>query len=82
MAEKNPELLASKVIKALRKKKLSQGIPFMINSDILEPYQCFLEYPDGSIKIAEADSTRCDFKIVFEYDTKDLQWLRKKLGVM
>lgn len=73
--------ITSLAILALRKQKLSQNIPFMINSEILEPHQCFLEYPDGSIKIAEADSNKCDFKILFEYNSKDLHWLRQKLNL-
>ena len=52
----NNNKFANKRIKSLRKEKLSQGLPFMINSEDLPSYQCYLEYPDGSIKIAEANS--------------------------
>lgn len=66
-------------IRALRKKKLSLGIPFMINSDDLPSYQCYLEYPDGSIKIVEANSKESDFKIIKELDFLNAEVLRRNL---
>lgn len=69
---------ALKAIKELRKQKLSQGLSFMINSDILIPSQCFLAYPDGSIKIVEADKTTMDFQVVFELTDNDTNALRRK----
>jgi hydrogenase maturation factor HypF (carbamoyltransferase family) len=38
-------------VRRLRLQKLRSGHPFMINSNDLESYQCYLEYPDGSIKL-------------------------------
>ena len=78
----NADALATDTIKELRKKKLSAGIPFMINSDILETSQCFLEYPNGLIKIVEADSKGCDFIILVEYNLKDSNRWRKKLKLI
>lgn len=54
----------------------------MINSEILESSQCFLEYPDGSIKIVEADGELCDFRVVFEYSDRDAKQLRKRLNLI
>ena len=82
MAEQNQNIQTLQAIKVLRKRKLSQGIPFMINSDILPSHQCFLEYPDGIIKIAEADTKGCDFKIVFECSLAESQNWRKKLKLL
>lgn len=79
MTTKVEEKSAIKAIKLLRKTKLKQGIPFMINSDILSSNQCYLEYPDGIIKIAEADKKQNDFIIVFEFSLRDSDDLRKKL---
>ncbi len=82
MTAKIHEKSALKAIKRLRKKKLSQGLPFMINSDILDTSQCFLEFPDGSIKIAEADTKERDFQIVFELSSNEANELRKKLKLI
>lgn len=78
MTAKIYESAANKAIRHLRKKKLSQGFPFMINSDVLESSQCYLEYPDGSIKIVEADSKQHDFLVVFELSKKDADEVRRK----
>jgi hypothetical protein len=69
-------------IKSLRKEKLAQGLPFMINSDELPSYQCYLEYPDGTIKIAEANSSESDFKIVGELDFLNAEVFRRKLKLI
>jgi hypothetical protein len=82
MTAKIREKSALKAIKLLRKKKLSQGLPFMINSDMLESHQCFLEYPDGSIKIVEANSKDQDFRIVFEYNSEAANDLRRRLKLI
>jgi hypothetical protein len=53
----------------------------MINSDILETHQCFLEFPDGIIKIVEANKSKTDFIVVFEYSRKESDDLKKRLGL-
>ena len=70
---------ARRKIRQLRKKKLQQGLPFMISSDDLPPEQCYLEYPDGTIKIAEAGFRSSDFKIIEELDYFNIQILRRTL---
>jgi hypothetical protein len=82
MTAKIHEKSALKAIKRLRKKKLSQGLPFMINSEVLPSDQCYLEYPDGTIKIAEADTKERDFQIVFELSSNEANDLRKKLKLI
>jgi hypothetical protein len=79
MSTKEMERSALMAIKRLRLQKLRQGIPFMINSDILESDQCFLEFPDGIIKIAEAATKERDFLIVYEFSAAESNDLRKKL---
>jgi hypothetical protein len=54
----------------------------MINSDMLDSDQCFLEYPDGSIKIVEADPDKCDFRVVFEYNINEANRLRRRLRLV
>lgn len=78
----NKNKYAIKRIKSLRKEKLSQGLPFMINSDDLPPYQCYLEYPDGSIKIAQANSKDSDFIIVEELDFLNAEVFKRKLKLI
>lgn len=73
------EQSAQRKIRQLRKKKLQQGLPFMIGSDDLPAEQCYLEYPDGTIKIAEASSRNSDFKIIEELDYFNTQLLRRAL---
>lgn len=53
----------------------------MINTDILISGQCFLEYPDGIIKIVEANISGTDFHILFEFSVADSDRLRKKLKI-
>jgi hypothetical protein len=79
MTAKKMEESALKAIKSLRKQKLSQGLPFMINSDKLDSSQCFLEYPDGTIRIVEANKKEGDFYVLFELSKKDANSLRRKL---
>ena len=82
MLAKNFETSALEALKTLRRNKLSRGLPFMINSDMLDSKQCFLEYPDGSIKVAEADPDECDFRIILEYNIQDSKKLRKRLNIL
>ena len=76
------EQSARRKIRQLRKKKLQQGLPFMISSDDLPAQQCYLEFPDGSIKIAEAGSRTADFKIIEELDYFNAQLLRESLKLI
>ncbi len=81
MNAKQLERRAGAAIRKLRLEKLKRGLPFMINTDMLVPGQCFLEYPDGIIKIAEADISRTDFQIVYEFSAAESDRLRKKLKI-
>lgn len=38
-------------VRKLREQKLRAGLPFMINAKELATNQCYLEYPDGAIKL-------------------------------
>ncbi|MDQ6902189.1 MAG: hypothetical protein M3139_04140 [Bacteroidota bacterium] len=69
-------------IKSLRREKLSSGIPFMINSDQLPSHQCYMEYPDGSIKVVEANSKEGDFKIIEELDFLNKEVLLRSLNLV
>lgn len=68
---------ACKQIHQLRRNRLSQGHTFIINSDSLPSGQCYLEFPDGSIVIVEANSEKTDFNIIEELDGFEIKKLRK-----
>lgn len=82
MTAYNLEKSARKAIQILRKKKLQNGYPFMIHSEMLDSKQCFMEYPDGRIKVVEASPTEQDFRIVLEYTLQDSKKLKKKLNLL
>jgi hypothetical protein len=75
------EARANDAIRKLRKQKLSQGIPFMINSDELPTYQCYLEYPDGNIKLVTASNETLDFKVVRLLNSRERKRLRHKYNL-
>jgi len=54
----------------------------MINSDELPSHQCYLEYPDGTIKIAEANSKDSDFRIIEELDFLNAEYIKRKLKLI
>lgn len=78
MTAKIYETAVVKAIKQLRKTKLKQGHPFMINTDVLDSSQCYMEYPDGSIKIVEADLKKREFHILYELSANDANAVRRK----
>lgn len=64
---KKIELIQKKgvlAIQQLRKNKLEQGLPFMINSLSLPTGQCYLEYPNGLIQIVTISNSNNDFKVL------------------
>jgi len=79
MNRKKLERDAYLAIMELRRSKLKMGFPFMINTDELPLGQCYLEYPDGSIKIVTVDRNINDFKIVSELSFEENNSLRRKL---
>jgi hypothetical protein len=82
MTAKRIEQSGLEAVKLLRKKKHRQGLPFMINSDILPPDQCYLEYPDGSMKVVEANSRKSDFVVIEDVNPKFAKQLKKKLKLI
>ncbi len=58
------ERTGNAAVKKLRMNKLRKGHPFMINSKDLPSYQCYLEYPNGSIVLASITKAARDFTII------------------
>lgn len=54
----------SDAVKQLRKQRLINGLPFMINVRELKGVRCFLEYPDGSIIEVERSANGADFDTI------------------
>ncbi|WP_028296298.1 hypothetical protein [Olivibacter sitiensis] len=54
----------SHAVRLLRKKRLGNGLPFMINSKDLDDATCYLEYPDGTIQLVEQLSNGMDFRVI------------------
>jgi len=65
-------------VRKLREIKLKSGLPFMINVKELSTNQCYLEYPDGSIKLM-AVSEASEMNVVRELSTTEANKLRHKL---
>lgn len=78
MTAKQLEKAGSKAVRILRKNKLSNGIPFMINCDELPSHQCYLEYPDGSITLVTLTAARTGFAVIKKLTRNEVRHLRKK----
>jgi hypothetical protein len=68
------------VVKKLRDQKLRAGLPFMINMKELDSNQCYLEYPNGIIKLVSIVPSTRDINVVKELETLDANNLRKRLN--
>ena len=79
MKRKKLEQSGLLAIQLLRKNKLEQGHPFMINSVKLPVDQCYLEFPNGNIQIVTICHTRKDFKVVKELSAREQTSIRKML---
>ena len=67
-------------VKKLREQKLRAGLPFMINVKELASNQCYLEYPNGVIKLVSIVSLTRDINVVKELNSSDADDLRKRLN--
>ena len=65
-------------VKMLRKSKLSMGLPFMINTYLLPTNQCYLEFPDGAVKLVTVNSKTNDYIILKELTPEESYKLRIK----
>lgn len=71
----------NEAVQKLRLQKLQSGYPFMINSKDLEPNQCYLEYPDGSIQLVFLKNAAREFTVIKTLSPSDEQSLRRKYGL-
>jgi hypothetical protein len=79
MRRKRLEQTGRLAVQLLRKSKLEQGYPFMINSRRLPVDQCYREFPDGTIQIVTICHTQKDFKLIRKLTEKEQVSVRKML---
>jgi hypothetical protein len=72
--------IGNEAVQKLRLQKLRSGLPFMINSKDLEPSQCYLEYPDGSIHLVFLKNGAREFTVVRTLSPSEEMSLRKRHG--
>jgi len=73
--------IGNKAVQKLRLQKLRNGHPFMINSKELEPNQCYLEYPDGTIQLVYLKNAAKDFTVIRKLSNSEEETIRLKYHV-
>ena len=67
-------------VRKLRELKLRSGLPFMINARELATDECYLEYPDGSIKLISVAHTSSNMDVIRELTSKEASQLRRRFN--
>ena len=75
------EKIGNDAVQKLRLQKLHNGHPFMINSKDLEPNQCYLEYPDGSIQLVFLKNAAKEFTVIRTLSLSEELSLRSRYGL-
>jgi len=70
------EKIGTEAVHRMRRQKLRNGHPFMINSKDLVTNQCYLEYPNGCIKLVSMQKAARDFNIIRELSEFEAHSLR------
>ena len=73
--------IGTDAVKELRLQKLRNGLPFMIDSDDLESDQCYLEFPDGTIKLVFLSTGAREFSTIRTLLANEARSLRVKEGL-
>jgi hypothetical protein len=63
LTQNHIEKSATDAVRALRIRKLGNGLPFMINDAELPSNKCYLEYPDGKIILVALVQHARDFSL-------------------
>lgn len=72
------EQIGNEAVRKLRLQKLRNGRPFMINSKDLPTDQCYLEFPDGIIKLVQLKHSAKDFTVLRILSADEEQTVRRK----
>ncbi len=75
---KNTSRKGTIAVKKLREQKLRSGLPFMINVKELATNQCYLEYPNGSIKLITVVHSSREIDVVRELTSMEATHLRNR----
>ncbi len=75
------EKRGNEAVQKLRLQKLRSGHPFMINSNNLEPNQCYLEFPDGSIQLVYLKNAAKEFTVIRTLTSSEELSLRSRYGL-
>ena len=78
MTLKEMERHGYEAVRKLRKQKLESGVPFMIYANDLPTNSCYLEFADGSIKLARINKMQNDFEILESLPSQEVDRLREK----
>lgn len=65
-------------VRKLREQKLRSGLPFMINVQELATNQCYLEFPDRSVKLVTILSSTRDIDVIRELSSAEADLLRRR----
>jgi hypothetical protein len=71
------ENIGTIALRNLRKEKFDMGFPFMINVAGLPDFQCYFEYPDGSMSLVMLDDSKKDFIEIEKLSVKEATQILK-----
>lgn len=74
------EVKGTEAVLRLRKQKLQSGLPFMINASEIGTDHCYLEYPDGTIKLAQIENSARDYHIIRQLTDAEAEKLRLRFN--
>ncbi len=69
-------------VRALRLKRLENGLPFMINVKGMEEKLCYIEYPNGNIHLVKQSSQGNDFETLEVLDKSEATNLRRRFNLI
>lgn len=75
------ERTGNAAVRKLRMNKFRKGHPFMINSKDLPGYQCYLEYPNGSIVLVSITKEARDFTTIRQLSLLEENSLRLRYNL-
>jgi hypothetical protein len=70
------ENIGTIALRNLRKEKFAMGFPFMINVQGLSDFQCYFEYPGGSMSLVMLDDSKRDFIEIEKLSTAKAKQIR------
>jgi len=75
------EKTGTAAVKKLRIENLKKGMPFMINTKDLPGNQCYLEYPNGSIKLVAISKSAKEFTLIKQLSLSEESTIRNRFNL-